>query len=59
MDDYEILNQQLRREEERTGIYSNPWKYTKEQVHGQKICNCKHDPGRLKGTCGTCGGWKN
>jgi hypothetical protein len=46
-----------RREEERTGNFSNPWKYTKEKQHGQMNCNCRHDPAKHKGTCGVCGGW--
>ena len=55
--DYEILKQQQRREEERTGNYSDHWKYTKERQQGQKSCNCEHDPAKHKGTCSACGGW--
>lgn len=55
--DYEIIKQQQRLQQERTGIYDDPWKFAREREPKQRGCNCKHDPARQKGTCGTCGGW--
>ncbi len=57
MDNYEAFKLSQRREQERTGNYDNPWKYHKGKQSKQRSCNCKNDPARHKGTCGTCGGY--